>query len=128
MSQRTIRYTALSELHAIKRRLLSDLFIRSEDRASLISIIEDIAADRDVRERFRRTERGAPRKDEAKKLRALIEVAKLKRHHTLAESIEIAAKHAGLTLDAVIHEYKRMNRSAKKLGFVKGINSPEFLP
>ncbi len=120
MSQRQIRYTAFADLHAIKRRLSADVYVRSADRAALIKIIEDIAADRDVREKFWRTERGAPRKDTKKKFNALIEVEKLKKQMSVARAIETAAKRAGLTLDAVTHEYKRLH--PRKQSAVKGVN------
>ncbi len=110
MNRRTIRYAAFSDLHAVKRRLSSDLFVRSVDRAFIIDIFNTIAADRDVRDKFFRTPRGAPRKDQAKKSDAVRDVEGLRKRLPLDESIAIAAKRAQLTFDQVRHAYKERKR------------------
>jgi hypothetical protein len=102
-----LRLEASHNLHPVGSR--SRVSMSPEDCDYLIELIDAIIADRDVREKYWRTLRGAPEKDWRKKMEALwtIAVNTTPDNPPNDEFFERIAADTSLTFDVVKHAYRK---------------------
>jgi hypothetical protein len=100
---------SLRELLLIRERLLAGAMLDSTDTLIIVELIEGIAADRDIREKYWKTVRGAPEKDLPKKTLGLLAIAINTTPETGADDalLERIAEDSGLTFDVLKHAYRK---------------------
>jgi hypothetical protein len=100
---------AMFDLQLIKLRLAAGLHLHENDSAIVIELIDAIIGDRDPRNKYQQTMRGAPEKDWDKKFLALMTIAANTSPDNPPndEMIERIAADTGLSFDVLKHAYRK---------------------
>jgi hypothetical protein len=107
---------AIDDLRLTRLRIADDLNLNAGDRTILIELIDNIINDRDPREMYWRTLKGAPVKDFDRKQLALMWIDTRPNKPPSDEELECIASAMGLTFYALRHAYRAHMRASSRKG------------
>ena len=107
MSSRREELPAIDDMRLIRFRIERGLPLDAGDRAILVEMIDNIVNDRDPREKYWHTLKGAPEKDFDRKQLALMCIDTRPSKPPSDDELAKIAETLGLGFDALKHAYRR---------------------